>query len=76
MSSEIESSTLSAPEPARSNSFQRLFGVLFSPVQTMKSIVAKPDWLIPMIFLIVAMVAVRKWFAVQIGKQRAALSRA
>ena len=53
MSSEIESSTLSAPETVRSNPFQRLIGVLFSPVETMKSIVAKPDWLVPMIVLIV-----------------------
>lgn len=39
-----------APEP---NAFQRIIGVLFSPDATMASIARRPDWLLPLVILLV-----------------------
>jgi hypothetical protein len=39
-------------EPAP-NSFQRIIGVLFSPDATMASIARRPDWVIPLVILLV-----------------------
>ena len=50
MSADVEQ----APqEPSGTNPFQRIIGVLISPTETMKSIAAKPDWLLPLILIIV-----------------------
>ncbi|MEA2166329.1 MAG: hypothetical protein QOK37_4456 [Thermoanaerobaculia bacterium] len=43
-----------APDPGpRPNSFQRIIGVLFSPDATMASIARRPDWVVPLIILMV-----------------------
>jgi hypothetical protein len=43
-------------EPAP-NSFQRIIGVLFSPDATMASIARRPDWVVPLIILLVMSLA-------------------
>jgi hypothetical protein len=40
------------PEP-RPNSFQRIVGVLTAPDETFKSIVRRPDWLVPLLIMLV-----------------------
>jgi Yip1 domain len=48
----MASATLpSAETPERSNSFGRIFGVLFSPKETFQSIARKPTWLLPVLLL-------------------------
>ncbi len=41
-------------EPARLGPFERLFGTLFSPVETYNDINRKPTWLTPMLIAVVA----------------------
>lgn len=43
----------SAPSAARSNSFERIAGLFTAPAATMKAIVEKPDWLIPLLLIVV-----------------------
>lgn len=40
-----------APQP-ESNSIARIFGVLFSPAETFRSIVRKPTWVLPLLVLV------------------------
>lgn len=42
------------PEP---NAFQRIIGVLFSPDATMASIARRPDWVLPLILLLITSLA-------------------
>jgi hypothetical protein len=51
-STEIPGSAPVAPAP-KPSSFQRIFGVLFSPNETFASIARQPDWLVPLIILLV-----------------------
>lgn len=44
------------PEPA-ANPFSRLAGAIFSPVETFRSIARRPDWIVPLIVLVVISVA-------------------
>ena len=39
-----------APKP---NSFQRIIGVLFSPDATFASIARRPDWVVPLVLIVV-----------------------
>src|SRR5579863_717630 len=41
-----------APAPDSSNSFSRVFGVIFSPKSTFASIAARPTWILPVIISI------------------------
>jgi len=47
----------SAPAPAapapKPNSFQRIIGVLFSPNETFASIARQPDWVVPLVIILV-----------------------
>jgi hypothetical protein len=52
MSTTIES-TQPAPAPAAKNSFQRIAGVFFAPVETFADIARKPDILIPLLVIVV-----------------------
>lgn len=53
----------SAPAPpARSNSFERIIGLFTAPVQTMREIAARPDWLVPFL-LIAVLTAIASWAA-------------
>jgi hypothetical protein len=48
-----------APDPGpKPNSLQRIIGVLFSPDATMASIAKRPDWVLPLVFLLIASFAV------------------
>jgi Yip1 domain len=47
-----------APESGSSNSFSRLFGVLFSPKATFQSIVKRPSWWLPVVLLCLLSVVV------------------
>jgi hypothetical protein len=63
--SEVAAST---PEPRPSMSFAgRLIGVFFSPGETFDDIARKPDFLFPLIVLIVASVAVTETLLAKIG---------
>jgi Yip1 domain len=42
-----------APVPDSSNSFSRIFGVIFSPKATFASIAARPTWIVPLLLLTV-----------------------
>lgn len=42
-----------SPQPPAKNSFQRIAGVLFAPAETFKDIARKPDFLVPLIVLVV-----------------------
>jgi hypothetical protein len=43
-----------APEPAsKPNSLARMFGVFFNPVPTMKSVAERPDWVVPLLIILV-----------------------
>jgi len=59
-----------APEP-KPNPFQRIIGVLFSPDATMASIARRPDWVLPLVLLLItafaagAVIAPRVDFASQ-----------
>src|SRR5258706_7198743 len=44
----------SGPKP---NSFQRIIGVLFSPDTTMASIAKRPDWVLPLVLLLITSLA-------------------
>lgn len=46
-----------SPALPRPNPFQRLIGVLFSPVDTLRQIAERPDWLVALIVMIVFSVA-------------------
>lgn len=50
--SDIPGSAPAAPAPAP-NSFQRVIGVLFSPNETFASIARQPDWLVPLVLILV-----------------------
>jgi hypothetical protein len=53
-----------AQEPEReSNSIARIFGALFSPAETFRSIVRKPTWLLPVILIVLLSLAVVGIFA-------------
>lgn len=45
-----------APEP-KPNPFARLVGVFFSPVQTFASIARKPDWIVPLVIILIISIA-------------------
>lgn len=50
--------TVPAPPAEKPNSFQRIIGVLFSPNETFASIARQPDWVVPLvIILVVSMVS-------------------
>lgn len=56
-STEIPGTAPAAPAP-KPSSFQRVVGVLFSPNETFASIARQPDWLVPLvIILVVSLVA-------------------
>lgn len=57
MTSDVDSSQIPAPQAPKPNPWQRLGGVLFSPGETMKSIAERPDWVVPLIVLIVLSLA-------------------
>lgn len=43
-----------APEPAvKPNPFARMFGVFFNPIPTMKSVAERPDWVVPLLLILV-----------------------
>lgn len=47
-----------APDPGpKPNSFQRIIGVLFSPDATFASIARKPDWVVPLVLLLIVSLA-------------------
>lgn len=47
-------STTNPPVPSDdANSFQRLAGVLFSPVETFRQIARRPDWIVPLALLVI-----------------------
>ncbi|MGH9687369.1 MAG: YIP1 family protein [Candidatus Acidiferrales bacterium] len=61
-------STASAETPeSGSNSFGRIFGVLFSPKATFESIVRRPTWWLPMVLLILLAIAVVGIFGMRGG---------
>jgi hypothetical protein len=51
-STEIPGSVPASPAP-KPNSFQRIIGVLFSPNETFGSIARQPDWVVPLMVLLV-----------------------
>ena len=59
----MESSTSPAnsaqtpPEPVRANPLQRLGGIIIAPVSTLARIVARPDFAIPLVLIIVCTIA-------------------
>ena len=56
-----DSTSIPAPVPpapeAKPSSLQRIFGVLFAPVSTFESIARRPDWVVPLIILMVISLA-------------------
>lgn len=47
------------PDPGpKPNSFQRIIGVLFSPDATFASIARRPDWVLPLVLLLISSLAV------------------
>ena len=55
-----QDSALAPPVPdaePKPNSFQRIIGVLFSPDSTFKSIARRPDWVVPLVLLLVISLA-------------------
>ena len=57
----VDSTSIPAPVPpapeAKPSSLQRIFGVLFAPFPTFESIARRPDWLVPLIILMVISLA-------------------
>jgi hypothetical protein len=43
-----------AVEPKAKSTLERIFGVFFSPAETMQDIAARPNWVLPLIILMVA----------------------
>ena len=41
------------PQPEKVNPFQRIAGVFFSPAETFQSIARRPDWVVPLVLLII-----------------------
>jgi hypothetical protein len=74
--------TSSLEPPAPMNPLQRLMGVFFQPKATFTDIVARPDWILPVVLLCVASLAVIFAFTQRVGwhgymeKQFAKSSRA
>jgi hypothetical protein len=64
----VASPTVQTPASAeRSNSFGRVFGVLFSPKTTYESIARRPTWLLPVILLCIAESAIVGVYGHRIG---------
>jgi len=59
--------TASAEIPDRSNSFSRIFGVLFSPKETFQSIVRRPTWLVPVLLLCIVELAIVGTYGHRVG---------
>jgi len=57
----------SAETPERTNSFSRMFGVLFSPKETFQSIARRPTWIIPMILLCIVELVVVGVYGHRVG---------
>lgn len=49
-------------QPGRTNPFERLAGIFISPAETLRSIAARPDWLVP--FLLILVVSIGANFVV------------
>ena len=54
------------PPPAKVNSFERLLGVIFSPGETFRSIAQRPDWVVPLIVMVIISVGTIALFAPRI----------
>lgn len=54
----VTSAPVQAPAPENIGAVGRIFGVLFSPKETFKSIVQRPTWLLPVVLLILLAVVV------------------
>ena len=58
----VDSASIPAPVPpapeAKPSSLQRISGVLFAPFPTFESIARRPDWVVPLIILMVTSLAV------------------
>ena len=54
-----QDNALATPAPAepKPNSFQRIIGVLFSPDATFASIARRPDWVVPLVLLLLVSLA-------------------
>lgn len=48
----VTSASVQAPAPENIGSVGRIFGVLFSPKETFKSIVQRPTWLLPLVLVV------------------------
>src|SRR5436309_14871331 len=60
-----EALNASEPEPKRMSSFARVTGVFFDPTKTFEDIGARPNWLLPMVLIILSALA----FSVSIGQR-------
>lgn len=50
---DVSSAAAAPPEEKRSNPFSRIAGVFFSPSQTFADIARRPDWVVPVLVLLV-----------------------
>lgn len=49
--------TVASPQEPKPNPFARMAGVFFSPIETFASIARKPDWVVPLIVLLIISIA-------------------
>jgi hypothetical protein len=64
----VSSPTVQTPESVEgSNSFSRIFGVLFSPKTTFESIARRPTWLLPLVLLCIAESAIVGVYGHRVG---------
>lgn len=55
------------PEPESSNSFARVFGALFAPTETFRSVARRPTWLVPVLLITIMEIAVVATFSQRVG---------
>jgi hypothetical protein len=63
---------VAAPQEPKPNPFARMAGVFFSPIETFASIARKPDWVVPLIVLLIISIASSIVFAQRVDFMAAA----
>ena len=65
-----ENSPAVAPAPAGMGEFSRITGVFFDPKKTFEDIAKRPTWIVPVVLIMIAALAVSMTMAQRIGWDR------
>lgn len=65
-----ENSPAVAPAPAGMGEFSRITGVFFDPKKTFEDIAKRPTWIVPVVLIVIAILAVSVTMSQRIGMER------